>query len=163
MNIHRYIGEYGRPLTEQKLEFSRRLLYLGNLGLVAWVFLAFFNVFFYTHLYSWLYLAVLALVIFALLRRMGCSSCYACKTCTSGFGRLAGAFFGRGFVKKESVGNRVAAVGFVYFLLLPLPVALLSLSFLTSFSYLKILVLACTLALAAFSFSTWVNRPAEKA
>ena len=150
-------------MTEQKLEFSRRLLILGNLGLVAWVFLAFFNVFFYTHLYSWLYLAALAIIIFVFLRRLGCSSCYACKTCTSGFGRLAGIFFGRELVKKGSVGNRVAAVAFVYFLLLPLPVALLSLSFLTSFSYLKILVLACTLALAAFSFSTWTSRSSKKA
>ncbi len=50
-------------------------------------------------------------MVYAVLRRIGCSSCYKCKACTSGFGRLAGAFFGKGFVKKESVGNRLGVGG----------------------------------------------------
>ena len=101
---------------------------MGNLGLLAWIFLAFFSVLFYNFLYGWLYLVLLAFIVYAVLRRLGCSSCYKCKACTSGFGRLSGAFFGKGFVKKESVGNRIGLVAFVYLLLLPIPVALLSIS-----------------------------------
>ena len=144
-------------MTEEKLDFTRRLLVWGNLGLLAWVLLAFFSLLFYNQLYGWLYLLAVAFIVYAVLRRLGCSSCYKCKACTSGFGRLAGVFFGKGYVKKESVGNRLGVVALVYFLLLPLPTVLLSFSLLGSFSYVKVLVLACLLAVAAYSLTTWSN------
>ncbi len=144
-------------MTEEKLDFTRRLLVWGNLGLLAWIFLAFFSVLFYNFLYGWVYLVLLALIVYAVLRRLGCSSCYKCKACTSGFGRLSGAFFGKGFVKKESVGNRIGLVAFVYLLLLPIPVALLSISIAGMFSFVKVLVLVCLLAVAIYSFTTWFN------
>ncbi len=144
-------------MTEEKLDFTRRLLVWGNLGLLAWIFLAFFSVLFYNFLYGWLYLVLLAFIVYAVLRRLGCSSCYKCKACTSGFGRLSGAFFGKGFVKKESVGNRIGLVAFVYLLLLPIPVALLSISIAGMFSLVKVLVLVCLLAVAIYSFTTWFN------
>jgi hypothetical protein len=143
-------------LTEEKFDFTRRLLVLGNLGLLAWIFLATFSVLFYNFLYGWIYLVLLAFMVYAVLRRLGCSSCYKCKACTSGFGRLSGAFFGRGFVKKESVGNRIVLIAIIYFLLLPLPAALFSVSLFDSFSYLKVLVLACLLAVAVYSLTTWL-------
>ena len=144
-------------MTEEKLEFTRPLLVLGNLGLLAWVFLAFFGILFYNQIYGWLYLLFEAVVIYLILRRLGCSSCYKCKTCTSGFGRLAGAFFGKGYIKKESVGNRLGLVAFVYFLLLPVPATILFFSLLQAFSFLKVLVLVCLLAVAVYSLTTWYN------
>ena len=145
-------------LTEEKLEFSRRFNILGNLGLLAWVFLAFFGVLFYSLIYCWLYLIVVAAVIYGILRRIGCRNCYMCKACTIGFGRLSGAFFGKGFVKKESVGRRIGIIAFVYFLLLPLPAGVLVLSMLQGFSVLKVLVLVCLLAICAYSLTTWYTR-----
>jgi hypothetical protein len=144
-------------LTEEKLDFTRKLLILGNLTLLAWVFLAFFSVLLYNWLYGWVYLVLLGFMVYALLRRIGCGSCYQCKTCTSGFGRLAGAFFGKGFVKKASVGNRLVVVAFIYFLLLPLPAALLSISLSNAFTFVKVLVLICLLAVAAYSLTTLYN------
>jgi hypothetical protein len=145
-------------LSEEKIEFTRQFVLLGNLALLAWVFLAFFVVLFYAPLYSLLYLIFDAIVIYAILRRLGCSSCYKCKACTSGFGRLAGDFFGREFIKKESVGNRIGLVGFAYFLLLPLPAALSVLSLLQALSVLKVLDLVFLLTVAAYSLSTWYKR-----
>ena len=145
-------------MTEEKLEFTRKLLVLGNLGLLAWIFLAFLGVLFYNFIYSWLYLVLLAFMVYAVLRRLGCSHCYKCKDCTSGFGRLAGVFFGRGFVKKESVGNRLVLAAAVYFLLLPVPAGLLSVSLFSSFSIVKVLVLIFLLASAAYSLTTWSKR-----
>jgi hypothetical protein len=78
-----------------------------------------------------------------------------CKTCTSGFGRLAGDFFGRGFVKKASVGNRLSIVAFLYVLLLPVPAAFVVLG---GFSVASIAVLGCLLAVSVYSLSTWYNR-----
>jgi hypothetical protein len=144
-------------LTEKKLDFTRKLLVLGNLALLAWVFLAFFSVLLYNWLYSWVYLLLLAFIVYAVLRRIGCGSCYQCKTCTSGFGRLAGAFFGKGFVKKASVGNRIGVIAFIYFLLLPLPATMLSISLVNTFSFVKVLVLVCLLAVSVYSLTTWYN------
>ena len=145
-------------MAEEKLEFSRQFSILGNLGLLAWVLLAFFGVLFYSLIYGWFYLIVEAAVIYGILRRLGCRSCDKCKVCTIGFGRLAGEFFGKGFVKKESVGNRIGLIAFVYFLLLPLPAALLILSIPQGFAFLKVLVLVCLLAIGAYSLTTWYIR-----
>jgi len=145
-------------LTEEKLELTRQLNILGNLGLLAWMFLAFLGVLLYSQIYGWLYLIVEAAVVYGILRRLGCRNCYKCKVCTIGFGRLAGAFFGKGFIKKESVGNRIGLIAFVYFLSLPLPAALLVLSMTQAFSVLKVLVLVCLLAIVAYSLTTWYTR-----
>jgi hypothetical protein len=142
-------------LTEEKLEFNRPLLVLGNLGLLAWSFLAFFGILYYSQIYGWLYLLVEAVIVYLIQRRLGCSSCYKCKSCTSGFGRLAGAFFGKGYVKKESVDNRIGIIAFVYVLLLPLPATVLFFSLSEAFSFLKVLVLVCLLALSVYSLTTW--------
>jgi len=148
-------------LGEDKLVFSRRFLILGNLGLLAWIFLASICALFYNQLYGWGYLISLIFTVYAILRRLGCSSCYMCKVCTSGFGRLAGDFFGRGFVKKKSVGNRLGLVVIMYVLLLPVPVALLLLSR-DRFSYVEVFVLVTLLAISAYSLATWFNRTVVK-
>ena len=145
-------------MTNEKLEFTHTLIIIGNFGLLAWLFLAFFGVVFYNIIYGWIFLVVAAALIYGILRRLGCNNCYQCKVCTSGFGRLAGAFFGKGLIKKGSVGNKIALVAVVYFLLLPLPAALLGLSMLYAFSVLKVLVLICLLAIGAFSLATWYKR-----
>lgn len=143
-------------MSEEKLGFTRNLLIWGNLAVLAWVFLAFLSLWFYTPIYSWLYIVFLAFILYAVLRRLGCSNCYMCKTCTSGFGRLAGAFFGRGFTKRASVGNRLGLVAFVYFLLFPLPAALLIVTILGgAISFYKLVVLFCLFALTIYSLTTW--------
>jgi hypothetical protein len=90
---------------------------------------------------------------------LGCSSCYMCKACTSGFGRLAGDFFGRCFVKKESVGNRFGVVAFMYVLLLPVPAAFIVLA---GFSVASVVVLGFLLVLSVYSLLTWYNRKLPK-
>jgi hypothetical protein len=131
---------------------------LGNLGLLTWMFLSFFAILFYNQIYGWAYLLIEAIIIFAILRRLGCNNCYKCKSCTNGFGRPAGAFFGKGYVKKESVGNRLVIIALVYFLLLPLPAAVLFFSLLQAFTLLKVIVLFCLLTVATYSLTTWYNR-----
>ena len=86
------------------------------------------------------------------------SNYYKCKSCMSGFGRLTGVFFGIGYLKKESVGNKIGLVAFLYMLLFVLPTMLLSASFLKSVSYLKVLVLASLLAVTVYSLATWSKR-----
>ena len=142
-------------MSEEKLDFTRPFLVYGNLALLAWIFLAFAALWFYCPLYSWLFLLFTAASVYLILRRLGCSSCYYCKSCTSGFGRLAGAFFGTGYTKKGSVGNRHGFIAFIYVLLAPLPMAALVSSMLQEFSVLKLALLAGLAALTVFSGLTW--------
>jgi hypothetical protein len=148
-------------LNEEKLEFTRPFLIIGNLALLTWVFLAFFAEWFYNQVYGYLLLLLTATAIYIILRRLGCSSCYNCKSCTSGLGRLVGVFFGTGNIKKGSVGNRLGLVGFIYFLLFPLPTLLVAFSLTAELSVLKVLVLACLLAVSVYSFSTWAEKAAR--
>ena len=149
-------------MTEEKLVFTRKLLILGNLALLGWLLLAFFGVFSYTLLYSFPFLIIEFALVYGVLRKIGCGNCYQCQTCTSGFGRLAGAFFGTGLAKKASVGNRKGVIGFTYFLLFPLPGALVILSMLRSFSVLKVLDLALLLAVSIYSLNSWYTRSTVK-
>ncbi len=151
-------------MSEEKIDFTRPFLILGNLTLLAWVLLAFLSTWIYNQVYGWLLLMFTAAVIYLILRRLGCSNCYYCKSCTSGFGRLAGAFFGIGNLKTGSVGNRKGIVAFIYFLIAPLPVAFLAFSLLQEFNVLKIVVLLCLLAISVYSLTTWrKNTPKEHA
>jgi hypothetical protein len=152
----------GDALGEEKLYFRKRFLVLGNLGLLTWIFLASFCVIFFNQLYGWIYLVFLAFMVYIVLRRLGCRYCYNCRECTSGLGRLAGAFFGRGYQRKESVGNKLCLIAFIYVLLLPVPVVLMAINFGHTFSYLKVLVPVCLLAVSAYSLSTWFNRAVTK-
>jgi small-conductance mechanosensitive channel len=153
----------GKVLTEEKLGFNRKFLIGGNLGLLAWVFLAFLSVLFYNQIAGWIYLLLIVFLIYVVLRRIGCNNCYKCKTCTSGFGRLAGVFFGKGLMKKESVGNMLVFIVFIYALLFPLPLVTLVLSLSNSFSFPGILVLICLLLVSAYSFLSSSNSSTKTA
>ncbi len=143
--------------NEAKLDFSRNLLILGNLTVLAWIFLGFFATGFYNQLAAWALLLFNVFMVFGILRRMGCSSCYNCKNCTSGFGRIAGAFFGTGTIKQGSVGNRKALIGFIYVLLTVVPAGLLVSVLMQDFSVTKIFILVCICAVTVFSLSTWLK------
>lgn len=144
-------------MSEEKLQFTRRLVVLGNLGLLAWLFLAALNVLFYNYLWGWLYFVALVFLVYGVLRQLGCvSGCYRCNNCSGGFGRLAGAFFGRGSIKRESVGRRLGFVVFLYVLLLPVPTAFLVLSPSGLVSVGGVFVLVCLLVLAGVSLFSWV-------
>ncbi len=145
-------------MSEEKLEFNKTFLISGNLALLAWVFLAFAATWFYNQIYGYLLLIFTAALIYLILRRLGCSSCYYCKVCTSGFGRLAGAYFGKGFTKKESIGNRIGLIAFIYLLLAPLPIGLLITSIVQTATLWKILVLAGLTAVSIYSLSTWFKK-----
>jgi hypothetical protein len=142
-------------LTEEKLEFTKSFLIGGNLALLAWVFLAFFATWFYNQIYGWLLLVFTSALIYLILRRLGCSSCYYCKSCTSGFGRLAGAYFGKEYTKKGSIGNRIGLVAFIYLLLAPIPITFLVMSILQAPTLPKAIVLPCLLAVSIYSITTW--------
>jgi hypothetical protein len=143
-------------LSTAKFDFPRTLVVFGNLAILSWVLLAFFAATFANQLYAWLFLLFAATFVFLILRRQGCSSCYYCKSCTSGFGRLAGWFFGAKQHKDISNKGALFLVGITYFLLVLVPMWILAGSLIQEVTGLKAVVLACLLLFTAYSVFTWV-------
>ena len=144
-------------MSTEKFEFKRNLLVMGNLAILAWIVLASLSFTFINQLYGWMFLLFTAAMVFLIIRRLGCSSCYYCKSCTSGFGRLAGWFFGNRNTKDL---NNKAALGFVvftYFILGPLAIILLTFALTQTFDMLRIVLLSCLVMLSVYSATTWIK------
>jgi len=148
----------GRNLSGPKFDFSRRLVVFGNLTLLGWALMASLSLTLSNPLYACLLLLFTAAIIFLILRRLGCSSCYNCKSCTSGFGRLAGWFFGSRENKDLNNKTALVFVAVTYCLLIPIPLAMLSFSLVQEVTALKLLVLSCLLFVSIYSITTWLRR-----
>lgn len=143
--------------VEKKFEFKRPLLVLGNLALLAWVLLASLSIIAVDLLYGALFLLFTAAMVFLILRRTGCSSCYYCKSCTSGFGRLAGWFFGDRSTKDLGNKTALAFVAIIYFLLIPVPLLYLTSSLAQGFQPVMAILIMCLLLLTIYSAFTWLK------
>jgi hypothetical protein len=87
-----------KPISKGAKKYSKSLLVLGNLGIALWIVISAIACGFFNPLLGWLFLVSAFVMIFVILRRLGCSSCYYCKSCTMGFGKLADLFFGSGYM-----------------------------------------------------------------
>jgi len=142
-------------VSSAKFDFPRNLVVLGNLAILGWILLAFFTVRFVDQLFAWVFLLFTATFVFLILRRQGCSSCYYCKSCTSGFGRLAGWFFGTRQHKDVNNKGALVLVGIVYFLLVAVPLWILAGSLTQEVTALKAVLLVGLLLLTVYSAFTW--------
>jgi hypothetical protein len=141
-----------KPISNEAKAYSKTLLTLGNLGIALWIVLSAIACWFFNQLLGWLFLISAFILIFAILRRLGCSSCYYCKTCTMGLGKLADLFFGSGYMAGVNSSLSLKIV-FVYGLLGIVPIAFLSVSIMQEFAVTKIAVLALILLLLFYSGS----------
>jgi hypothetical protein len=141
-----------KPISNEAKEYSKSLLILGNLAIALWIVLSAIACWFFNPFLGWLFLVSAFILVFAILRRLGCSSCYYCKSCTMGFGKLADLFFGSGYMAgvNSSVGLKMV---FVYGLLGIVPLAFLAVSIIQEFAVTKIAVLALLLLLLFYSGS----------
>jgi hypothetical protein len=99
---------------------------------------------------------VALIVVYGVLKFLGyMRSCYNCKKCTYGSGRLAALFFGKRSLKdyKETYGLTVAI--FFYVFIGPFPTAFTFFSVIQTFIIAKMLVFVCLLIFSFFSALTW--------
>ena len=141
-----------KPIRDDAKAYSKSLLVFGNLAVTAWVLLSALACWFFNSLLGWFFLVFAFVMVFAILRRMGCSSCYYCKSCTSGFGKLADLFFGSGYMVGINSSVTLKII-FVYGLLGIVPLAFLVVSIIQAFAVTKIAVLALLLLLLFYSGS----------
>lgn len=140
------------PISTETKEYSKALLVFGNIAIALWVVLAAVSCWFFNPIVGWLFLVVAFLLIFGVLRRLGCNSCYYCKACTMGFGKLADLFFGDGYMIGVSSSGKLKAV-FVYGLLGAVPIGFLAVSVMQEFAVSKVVLLSLLLLLLLYSGS----------
>jgi hypothetical protein len=143
------LGEL-EAISQEAKGYSKSLLILGNLGIALWIAVSAIACWFFNILLGWLFLVFAFILVFAVLRRLGCSACYYCKSCTMGFGKLADLFFGSGRMAgvNSSLGLKIV---FAYGLLGAVPIAFLAVSIMQEFAAIKIAVLALLLVLLLYS------------
>jgi len=141
-----------KPISNEAKQYSKSLLTIGNLAIALWIVLSAVACWFFNPLLGWLFLVSAFVLIFAVLRKLGCSSCYYCKFCTMGFGKLADLFFGSGYMAGVN-SSLCLKIVFVYGLLGIVPVAFLAVSILQEFALTKIAVFAVLLILLFYSGS----------
>lgn len=141
-----------KPISNEAKEYSKTLLKVSNLAIALWIVLSTVACWFFNPIIGWLFLISAFILIFAILRRLGCSSCYYCKTCTMGFGKLADLFFGSGYMAGVNSSLTLKII-FVHILLGIIPIAFLAVSILQEFAATKIAVLALLLTLLFYSGS----------
>jgi hypothetical protein len=139
-----------KPISKDVKEYSKSLLVLGNLGIALWIVVSAIACWFFNPLLGWFFLVSAFVMIFVILRRLGCNSCYYCKSCTMGFGKLADLFFGSGYMPGVNSSIKLKIV-FVYGLLGLVPMVFLAVSIMQEFAISKIGVLAFLLFLLLYS------------
>jgi len=146
-----------KTISSEAKAYSKGLLTVGNLAIVLWIMLGAVACGFFNSILGWLFLVAAFAMIFVILRRLGCSSCYYCKSCTMGFGKLADLFFGEGYMAGVNSSLTLKII-FVYILLGIIPIAFVAVSILQEFAVTKIAVLALLLVLLFYSGSRRKSR-----
>jgi hypothetical protein len=127
------------PIRHQK-DYSKRTLVFTNLLLVIWIILGSLSIGFIHPIIGWIYLFSVSFIIFWVLRKHCCKTCYYCKGCTIGFGKLPELF-----LKKNGTENvdrtGLKFFGVVYLILGLLPIIVLIGSLFNQFSIYKLALL----------------------
>jgi hypothetical protein len=137
-----------KAISQEAKAYSKSLLILGNLGIALWIVVSAVACWFFNIILGWIFLVFAFILVFAVLRRLGCS--YYCKSCTMGFGKLADLFFGSGRMAgvNSSLGLKIF---FAYGLLGAVPIVFLAVSIMQEFAATKIAVLALLIVLLLYS------------
>jgi hypothetical protein len=139
-------------ISSQAKEYSKTLLTFGNLGIILWILLGGIACWLFNPIVGWLFLVSAFVLVFIILRRLGCSSCYYCKSCTMGLGKLSDLFFGSGYMAGVNSSLTLKII-FVYILLGIVPLSFLAFSIIQEFAANKLAFLAVLLLLLFYSLS----------
>ncbi len=131
-------------------EYSNTELIFGNLAIILWIGLGALSCAIFYPLTAFLFFGVAAFLVFYELGKHGCVTCYYCKTCTVGMGKLPDLFF-----KKDGTANvnrkALRLFPFVYVLLSLVPIGLVVLSIIQEMTLYNTVLLATLLLFSLIS------------
>ena len=126
----------------------------GNLVIILWIGLGALSCALFYPLTAVLFFGLAAFLVFYELGKHGCVTCYYCKTCTIGMGKLPELFFRQ--AGTANVNRRALRLfPFAYLLLSALPLTLIVISFFQETAVYQVVLLASVLA---FSVYTGITR-----
>jgi hypothetical protein len=135
-------------------DYSKTELILGNLLIVLWIGLGALSCALFYPLTGILFFGLAVFLVFYELGKHGCVTCYFCKTCTIGMGKLPDLFFRQ--AGTANVNRRALRLfPFIYLLLSVLPILLIVVSFFQGITMFKFALL---IAVIAFSVYTGIVR-----
>ncbi|MGD0451164.1 MAG: hypothetical protein ABSA79_08955 [Candidatus Bathyarchaeia archaeon] len=141
-------------MQRQKREYSKAELVFGNGAIFIWILLGTAACWLYFSFGAIVFLALASFLVFYELGKKGCLSCFLCKTCTIGMGKLPELFFTKTTV--ENMNRKALKLfPFVYLLISVVPLALVSVSLIQHLAIYNVLMLA---ALVGFSVLTGIIR-----
>ena len=130
--------------------YSKSELVFGNLAIILWICLGAVSCAIFYPLAALGFIGLAAFLIFFELGKHGCVTCYYCKSCTIGIGKLPELFF-----KQEGTANvnrrAMRLFPFVYVLLSIVPIILVSFSLTQQLAIYKIVLLIALLAFSVYS------------
>lgn len=131
-------------------DYSKTELIFGNLAIILWIGLGALSCALFYPLSAVLFFGLAAFLVFYELGKHGCVTCYYCKTCTIGIGKLPELFFRQ--AGTANVNRRALRLfPFTYLLLSALPTILIVVSFFQDITPYKIALLATILAFSIYT------------
>jgi hypothetical protein len=135
---------------QYRKDYSMVELIFGNLAIILWIGFGALSCMLFYPLIAVVFFGLAAFLIFYELGKHGCVTCYYCKTCTIGMGKLPELFFRQAGTANV---NRMALrlFPFTYLLLSALPMILTVVSLFQEITVYKILLLAAILLYSVYT------------
>jgi hypothetical protein len=138
------------PAGKYRKDYSKSELIFGNGAIVLWIGLGALCCAIFIPLAALLFFAATAFLVFYELGKHGCVTCYYCKTCTVGMGKLSELFFRK--AGTANVNKRALKLFLpVYLLLSALPLILLVISIFQEITIYKVTLLSSVLAFSLYT------------
>lgn len=137
------------PIRKTK-EYSKFELIFGNLAIILWIVLGAMSFWLFYPIVAIVFFVTASFLVFYQLGKHGCTTCYYCKTCTIGIGKLPALFFSKGGT--ANVNKRaLKQFPFVYSLLSLVPLVFIVISTIETITIIKITVLILLLTFSIYS------------
>jgi hypothetical protein len=140
--------------SRYRKEYSASELVFGNLAVILWIGLGAFACSLFSWLFALVFFGLVAFLVFYELGKKGCVTCYYCKTCTIGMGKLPELFFKKAGTANVN-GRALQLFPLTFLLLSALPMTLVVISLFQEIVVYKVALLA---AIFVFSVYTGITR-----
>jgi hypothetical protein len=136
--------------AQQRKDYSKTELFFGNFIIIVWISLGAISCSLFYPFVAILFFGFAAFLIFYELGKHGCVTCYYCKTCTIGMGKLPELFFKQ--TGTTNVNQRALKLfPLVYLLISALPTTITFISLIQEVTLYKGVLLAPILCFSLYS------------
>ena len=132
---------------------SFRRIITSNLFVIIWLTLGSLACWYFYPLIGLVYLTASFVLVYIVLRKLVCVNCYYYdKWCAIGFGKLSAIMFKKGRIESFPTSTGMKLAPATYGLLIIVPLLLLLVSIIESFSWYKIIVFVLLLLVSVYNF-----------